>query len=126
MKELLNVSKKLLLEKVYGLWVDEDLEGIIKMGEEVFGLDKWKDFRLSVSGGSESSMGRIGMGSIEGFIDELDLFDNMMCDWGGCYRGDFRYEGRDSLFRLLDNNIEDEEFRNEIKNEYNKYYEEDF
>jgi hypothetical protein len=108
------------------LYVDGEIEGIIKSGDNVFGLDKWKEFRLSVSGGSKSSMGDIGMESIIGFINELELFDNMMYDWGGMYRGDFSWECREGLFEILDEVIEDEVFRNEIKNEYNDYYKEIF
>jgi hypothetical protein len=124
--KLLDVSKKLLLEKIYGIYVDDEIVGLKKMGEELYGLDKWKEFRLSVSGGSKSSMGNIGMGCISGFIKELELFDDIMSDWGGCYRGEFSWECRSGLFEILDNEIEDVVFRNEIKNEYNDYYKEIF
>ena len=124
--KLLEVSKKLLLEKVYGIYVDNEIVGLKNEGEELYGLDRWKEFRLSVSGGEFSSMGRIGMGSISGFIKELEWFDNIMSDWGGMYRGDVGYECRERLFEILDEMIEDEVFRNEIKNEYNDYYKDYF
>ena len=119
----MDTSKKLLLEKIYAQYVDNDINSIKEAGEEVFGLDQWSTFRLSVSGGAESSMGSIGMGSINGFLYELELYDNIMCDWGGQYRGDFRYENREGLFELLDEYIEDIEFKDKIKNEYDKYFE---
>jgi hypothetical protein len=119
---MLDVSSKLVLEKVYGMYVDGEIEGLVNSGENVFGLDKWKEFRLCVSGGDKTSMGSIGMGSIIGFINELELFDNMMCDWGGCYRGEFRWECRGGLFDLLDSEVEDVELRDSVKMEYNKYF----
>jgi hypothetical protein len=119
---MLDVSSKLVLEKVYGMYVDGEVEGLVSNGEEVFGLDKWKEFRLYVSGGSESSMGSVGMGSIGGFIRELEWVDSIFSDLGGCYRGDFRWECRGGLFDLLDSEVMDVELRDSIKVEYNKYF----
>jgi len=119
---MLDVSSKLVLEKVYGMYVDGEVEGLVSNGEEVFGLDKWKEFRLFVSGGSESSMGSVGMGSIGGFIRELEWVDSIFSDLGGCYRGDFRWECRGGLFDLLDSEVMDVELRDSIKVEYNKYF----
>ncbi len=123
----MEMEKKLLLEKVYGDYVNNDLNGDwIK--EEVGGYDmevlirEFKNFRLYVSGGEKRSMGSIGMGSIGGFIREIEWYDNMMSDWNGVYRGDFRWEMRDWLFEILDRVIEDEMFRNEVKEEYNGYF----
>ena len=119
---MLDVSSKLVLEKIYGIYVDGEIEGLVSSGEDVFGLDKWKEFRLYVSGGDKRSMGSIGMGSIIGFINELELFDNMMYDWGGMYRGDMRWECRGGLFDLLDSEVMDVELRDSVKMEYNKYF----
>ena len=84
-------------------------------------VERWVDFRLSVSGGAESSMGRIGCGTVDGFLNEIDWFDDMGCDWGGAYRGEFRYENRDGLFKLLDESSLDKELINLIK-EHTKTY----
>ena len=116
------MEKKLLLEKVYRKVVENDIKSCRNSGDELFGLDKWVDFRLSVSGGSESSMGEIGMNSIKGFLVELEWWDNIMSDYNGCYRGDFKWEVRDWTFDCLDIEVENDEFRNEIKDEYNKYF----
>ena len=119
---MLDVSSKLVLEKVYGMYVDGEVEGLVSNGENVFGLDKWKEFRLSVSGGDKVSMGSVGMGSIGGFIRELEWVDSIFSDLGGCYRGDFRWECKDGLFELLDSEVENVELRDSVKVEYNKYF----
>jgi hypothetical protein len=36
----------------------------------------------------ESSMGDIGCERVIGFLEEIFLFESMMSDWSGCYRGD--------------------------------------
>jgi hypothetical protein len=98
---LANNNIKLTLEDIYYKYCMSELESII--GEEdIEMLKQFVKFRLSVSGGSESSMGSVGCGSIGGFLNEISLFDDMMCDWGGCYRGDFSSECLDSLIELLE------------------------
>ena len=92
---------KLELEKIYENYCNSNLEGL--KGEDKF-IDMllvFVDFRLNVSGGSENSMGDIGCGSIEGFLNEIFLFDNMMSDWSGAYRGDYSDECLEGLIELL-------------------------
>ena len=119
---MINVNEKLLLENVYGLYVDSEIEGMISSGDDVYGLDRWKEFRLSVSGGESNSMGKIGMGSIEGFLDEVKMIDDLVSDWLGNYRGESKWDCREGMFELLDSEIEDVEFRNNVKNKYNEYF----
>ena len=86
-------------------------------------IGEWKKFRLSVSGGEKWDMGGdVGMGSIGGFIREIEWFDNMMYDWNGDYRGICKWECRDGLFDILDEVIEDEVFRNKVKEEFSEYF----
>lgn len=126
----MEMEKKLLLEKVYSDYVDVELNGEwndLEEGEDRYDMKKligeWKKFRLSVSGGEESEMGGgVGMGSIGGFIKEIEWFDNMMYDWNGDYRGICKWECRDGLFDILDEVIKDEVFRNEVKEEFNEYF----
>lgn len=126
----MEMEKKLLLEKVYSDYVDVELNGEwndLEEGEDRYDMKKligeWKKFRLSVSGGEKSEMGGgVGMGSIDGFIREIEWFDNMMYDWNGDYRGICRWECRDGLFDILDEVIEDEVFRNKVKEEFNEYF----
>ena len=127
--ENLNNEKKLLLEKIYKLYCDSDIEGFEEFEDDEFDIVLWKkfrDFRLSVSGGSGYSMGDVGMGCISGFVDNIVMWDNMMSDENGCYRGDLSEECRESLFGLLDLEIKDEEFKNEVKKGYNEWYEKEY
>jgi hypothetical protein len=129
----MEMEKKLLLEKVYSDYVDIELNGNwndlekdeVEEGKyEIKGLIKeWKKFRLGVSGGEKSNMGGgVGMSSIEGFIKEIEWFDNMMYDYNGDYRGICKWECREGLFEILDEVIEDEVFRNKVKKEFNEYF----
>lgn len=93
---------KLTLEDIYYKSCMGDLEGNNDGSEEFEMLKQFIKFRLKVSGGSESSMGSVGCGSISGFLNEISLFDDMMCDWGGAYRGSFSGECLDSLTELLE------------------------
>ena len=61
---------KLELERIYKEYCLEDLNAL--EGEEfIDSLKGFMEFRLFVSGGSESSMGSIGCGTVEGFLNEL-------------------------------------------------------
>ena len=117
-------EEKLILENLFEEFVNSEINSLKESGEKVYGLNKWSEFRLVVSGGRYGSdMGCIGMNYIEGFLYELDMFMELMCDLGGCYRGEFLYENRDYLFDLLDKEVKDENFRNEIKVKFDEYFE---
>ena len=79
-------------------------------------------FRLNVSGGSESSMGDIGCGTVEGFVNEIILYNNLMDDGAGQYRGDFRYENLEALEELLDENELEDEVKSKVVKLFNEYY----
>jgi len=96
-----NNNIKLELENIYYKYCMSELESI-EGEEDIEMLKQFAKFRLSVSGGSETSMGSVGCGSIGGFLNEIALFDDMMCDWGGAYRGSFCWECLDSLIELLE------------------------
>ena len=92
---------KLELERIYKEYCLEDLNAL--EGEEfIDSLKGFMEFRLFVSGGSESSMGSIGCGTVEGFLNELFFFQDMMDDWSGSYRGDFKWECLESLEKILE------------------------
>jgi hypothetical protein len=63
------------------------------------------DFRLDVSGGDDSDFGIIGMNYVDSFFDEVELILNMIDDYEGQYRGDYKYENLDE-FKLCLNNLE--------------------
>ena len=110
------------LERIYEVYCKENLEGL--KGEDKFidMLEIFVDFRLEVSGGEESSMGRIGCESIEGFLNEIFLFDSMISDWNGSYRGDYSYEDFERLVELLDESNLSKELKNEIIEGFKKEY----
>ncbi len=119
--EMLEIEKKLKLEEIYKEYVNNSIEGF-EDDEDGFDMVFWgkfRDFRLSVSGGSESSFGEIGMSCISGFVEEIVMFDDMMSDFSGCYRGDLGWECREWLFEILNKEIKDKEFKKEIKKIYN-------
>jgi hypothetical protein len=119
----MEMEKKLLLEKVYSDYVDIELNGDWNDLELEKLIRVWKKYRLGVSGGEESNMGGgVGMNSIGGFIREIEWFDNIVYDYNGDYRGICKWECREGLFEILDEVIEDEVFRNKVKEEFNEYF----
>jgi hypothetical protein len=124
----MNVELKLKLEKVYKEYCLSDLEAISESNlsdqerEENEMFKSFVKFRLSVSGGSESSMGDIGCGTVEGFVNEIILYNNLMDDGAGQYRGDFRYENLEALEELLDENELEDEVKSKVVKLFNEYY----
>ena len=118
----MEMEKKLLLEKVFSDYVDIELNGDWNDLELKKLIEVWKKYRLKVSGGEESSMGSVGMESIIGFVKEIEWFDNIIYDYNGDYRGNCSWECRDGLFEILDKVIEDIEFRDNVKKEFNEYF----
>jgi hypothetical protein len=113
---------KLELERIYKEYCNNDIEGL--RGEDKF-IDMmfvFIEFRLNVSGGCESSMGDIGCERVIGFLEEIFLFESMMSDWSGSYRGDLCYEGFDVLKEFVDNSSLGEDIKNEILEGYRKEY----
>jgi hypothetical protein len=95
---------KIELEKLYKKYCLGDIEWIKEENKKDYKMFKsFIKFRLEVSGGNESSMGSVGCGSVIGFLNEIFLFNDLMCDYNGAYRGEFSYECRDYLEELLEN-----------------------
>ena len=118
----MEMEKKLLLEKVFSDYVDIELNGDWNDLELKKLIEIWKKYRLGVSGGEEHSMGSVGMETILGFVKEIEWFDNIIYDYNGDYRGNCSWECRDGLFEILDKVIEDVEFRDNVKKEFNEYF----
>jgi hypothetical protein len=116
------MEKKLLLEKVFSDYVDVELNGDWNDLELKKLIEVWKKYRLGVSGGEKHSMGSVGMETILGFVKEIEWFDNIIYDYNGDYRGNCSWECRDGLFEILDKVIEDVEFRDNVKKEFNEYF----
>jgi hypothetical protein len=125
----MNVELKLKLENVYKEYCLSDLNAIAesklsedeKADNEMF--KSFVRFRLSVSGGSESSMGSVGCGTVEGFVNEITLFNDLMDDGAGQYRGDFSYENLEALEELLEESELEDEVKSKAVELFKKYYE---
>jgi hypothetical protein len=110
MKSVIELNKKLgtkgkiVLESLYsgyisGLMINYDDD---KFTDMILSL---VDFRLDVSGGDDSDFGIIGMNYVDSFFDEVELILNMVDDYEGQYRGDYKYENLEE-FELCLNNLE--------------------
>jgi hypothetical protein len=110
---------KLELERIYKEYCNSDLESL--RGEDKF-IDMmfvFVEFRLEVSGGCEGGC-MVSMNSVSNFLDEIFLYDNMMSDWGGGYRGDFCYENFEKLKEEVDKSNLEENIKKEILEGYRK------
>jgi hypothetical protein len=104
---------KLELEKIYKNYCNSDLESL--RGEDEKFIDmmfEFVEFRLSVSGGNESSC-MMSMDNVNNFLNEILLYENMISDWSGCYRGEFCGE----YFELLEEKVDESDLEENIKNE---------
>jgi hypothetical protein len=122
---MLRKEEKLELERIYKEYCNVDLESlseldILEYDEFINMMKVFVKFRLKVSGGDESSMGSVGMNYVSSFLDEIFLYDNMMNDWNGNYRGDFCWECFDSLEELVNKSNLEENIKNEILEGYRK------
>jgi hypothetical protein len=110
MKSVIELNKKLgtkgkiVLESLYsgyisGLMINYDDDKFTNM------ILSLVDFRLDVSGGNDSDFGIIGMNYVDSFFDEVELILNMVDDYEGQYRGDYKYENLEE-FELCLNNLE--------------------
>jgi hypothetical protein len=121
---------KLELERIFKKYCEDDLEGLGGEDEFINMMFTFVKFRLHVSGGDKSSMGSVSMESVSGFIDNISLFDDMMDDWGGAYRGDFYWERLEYLGELLNKSNLEENLKIEILQNYreinNRDEDEDF
>jgi len=104
---------KLELEKIYKNYCNSDLESL--RGEDKKFIDMmfvFVEFRLNVSGGNESSC-MMSMDNVSNFLNEIFLYENMISDWSGCYRGEFCGE----YFELLKEKVDESDLEENIKNE---------
>jgi hypothetical protein len=110
MKSVIELNKKLdnkgkiVLESLYsgyisGLMINYDDDNFTDL------ILSLVDFRLDVSGGNDSDFGIIGMNYVDSFFDEVELILNMVDDYEGQYRGDYKYENLEE-FELCLNNLE--------------------
>ena len=115
----LGTEIKLELERIFKEYCENDLEELRGEDEFIDMMFTFVKFRLHVSGGSKYSMGSsVSMESVSAFIYNISLFDDMMADWNGSYRGDSYWELLEYLGGLLNNSNLEENLKIEILQNY--------
>ena len=92
-------SVKLEFERIYKEYCNADLNNQ-ESDKWTLMLRQFVNFRLEVSGGVEFGCSE-SMVDTEHFLKEIFLFQDLMCDWAGCYRGDFKYENYETLMEWV-------------------------
>jgi hypothetical protein len=113
---------KLELERIYKEYCNSDLESLRDKDKFIDMMFVFVEFRLDVSGGDKTSMGSIGMNYVGSFLDEIFLYDNMMDDWNGNYRGDSCWDCFEWLEELVNESNLEENIKIEILEGYRKEY----
>jgi hypothetical protein len=123
-----NMERKLEFEKIYKEYCMSELNAMAecflseKDKEDNEMLKSFVKFRLSVSGGSESSMGDIGCETVKGFVNEIILYSDLIADSSGCYRGEFAEENLEALEALLEESELEDEVKLKVVELFNEYY----
>ena len=109
-------SVKLEFERIYKEYCNTELDNQ-ENDKWIPMLKEFVNFRLDVSGGAETQ-GPESICTADKFLNEICLFDNLMCDWGGCYRGDFAYENFETLMELVDSSYVPIEIKHQVRMGY--------
>lgn len=109
------------LENIYKNYCYNNLEELRGVDEFVDMLFKFVEFRLYVSGGGEHNC-MVSMDNINDFLEEIFLYDNMIDDWNGCYRGEYYWEHFEELENLVNESNLEENIKKEILDGYKKEY----
>lgn len=113
---------KLKLEAIYSEYCNNDLNGMSDPNttwtddDEKEAIEMMKLFvkvRLKASGGDKYTYS-LSMNNVENFLNEICLYDDMMADAMGEYRGSFCWECLDHLTILLNESDLDDVIKNEI------------
>jgi hypothetical protein len=119
---MLNTEIKLKLEALYHTYCMSDLIPLTDYylseidkedKEDLEMMKQFVKFRLRVSGGNKYECSH-SMSSVDNFLDEICLYDDMMSDWSGDYRGTFSWEHLECLSELVNNIDLDEKLKHDI------------
>ena len=124
-KELNEVEKKVfygssskeeieILENVYSIISDGFVEVLEDIEEDIYGFDRWKDWRLSLN----------KIVNIFSFCREIEEWNEILSDFNGEYEGIMFRECYEDYINDINNFIEDEEFKKEVINCFNWYFDE--
>jgi hypothetical protein len=76
---------------------------------------KFVELRLSSSGGNIHE-GPSSISNVDNFLNELELYMNLMADFNGCYHNEFCWEYYDTLEELVSDSNFDDSIKNDILN----------
>jgi hypothetical protein len=107
-------EKKVILENVFGKRLDKDVELLEDNEDDVYGFDRWKDWRIS--------LGKIV--NIFSFCREIEEWNEILSDFSGEYDSLMFRECYEDYIDDINNFIEDEEFKIEVINCFNWYFSE--
>ena len=123
-KELNEVEKKVfyssskeeieILENVYSIISDGFVEVLEDIEEDIYGFDRWKDWRLSLN----------KIVNIYSFCREIEKWNDINSNFNGEYEGIMFRECYEDYINDINNFIEDEEFKKEVINCFNWYFDE--
>jgi accessory colonization factor AcfC len=107
-------EKKVILENVYSKISDNLVEVLEDIEEDIYGFDRWKDWRLSLG----------NIKNIFSFCKEIEVWNDINSDFGGEYDSLMFRECYEDYINWLNEYIEDKEFKEEVINCFNWYFSE--
>ena len=123
-KELNEVEKKVfyssskeeieILENVYSIISDGFVEVLKDIEEDIYGFDRWKDWRLSLN----------KIVNIFSFCREIEKWNDINSNFNGEYDSIMFGDCYEDYINDINNFIEDEEFKKEVINCFNWYFDE--
>ena len=123
-KELNEVEKKVfysnskeeieILENVYSIISDGFVEVLKDIEEDIYGFDRWKDWRLSLN----------KIVNIFSFCREIEKWNDINSNFNGEYDSIMFGECYEDYINDINNFIKDEEFKKEVINCFNWYFDE--
>ena len=102
-----------ILENVYSIISDSFVEVLEDIEDDIFGFDRWKDWRLSLN----------KIVNIFSFCKEIEIWNEINSDFNGEYEGIMFRECYEDYINYI-NVIKDEEFKKEVINCFNWYFSE--
>jgi hypothetical protein len=110
----INKENKLILENVFGIIVDGMVEVLEDIEDDVYGFDRWKDWRLSLD----------KIVNIYSFCKEIEIWNEINSDFSGEYESIMFGDCLEDYINYLNECIKDEEFKKEVINCFNWYFDE--
>jgi hypothetical protein len=114
-------SVKLEFERIYKEYCNTELDNQ-ESDKWIPMLKEFINFRLELSGGENSGCSE-SIRTADKFLNEIFLFEDLMCDWAGCYRGDYAYENFETLMELVDSSYVPIEVKHQVRMGYIEKYE---